>query len=131
MSKFDVKEYDLKVKKCRTGRGLFANEDIPKGVCFLEYKGKELSEEEKYTSESRYLFEINKRVTLDGWVKGNNARFINYACKPNAEFETRKDKVYVFSIKKIKKGDQITIDYGEEYYNEYIKGNCLCDSCIG
>ena len=130
MSKFDVKEFDLKVKKCKTGRGLFANEDIPKGVCFLEYKGRKLSEDEKYTSTSRYLFEINNKVTLDGWVKGNTARFINYACKPNAEFDTKGDRVFVLSLKKIKKGDQITIDYGEEYFEEYIKGKCLCDFCV-
>lgn len=130
MTKFDIKKYDLKVQKCRTGRGLFANEDIPKGVCFLEYKGKELSEDEKYTSKSRYLFEINNQITLDGWIKGNIARFINYACKPNAEFDTKKNKVFVLSLKKIKKGEQITIDYGEEYFEEYIKGKCLCDFCI-
>jgi SET domain-containing protein len=130
MSKFKVKNYKLKVKKCNTGRGLFAMEDIPKGDCILEYFGKELTEEEKYTSTSRYLFEINKKITIDGWVKGNIARYINYACKPNAEFDTYKNKIYVLALKKIKAGDQITIDYGEEYFDEYIKGNCLCDSCV-
>lgn len=129
MAKFDVKEYKLKVKKCRSGRGLFAEEEIPKGVCFLEYKGRELSEDEKYTSTSRYLFEINNKITLDGWIPGNIAKYINYACKPNSEFDTKKDKVFVLSLKKIKKGEQITIDYGEEYFEEYIKGNCLCDGC--
>lgn len=129
MAKFDVKDFKFRVKNCKTGKGLFAEDDIPAGVCFLEYKGRELTEDEKYTSTSRYLFEINKKVTLDGWVKGNTARYINYACDPNAEFDTKGDRVFVFSTKKIKKGEQITIDYGEEYFEEYIKGKCLCDSC--
>lgn len=129
MTKLKVTNYKVGVKKASAGRGLFALEEIPKGVCFLEYKGRELSEDEKYTSKSRYLFEINKKITLDGWIKGNKAKYINYACNPNSEFETKKDKVFVISLKKIKKGEEITIDYGEEYFEEYIKGGCLCESC--
>jgi SET domain-containing protein len=130
MSKFDVKNYKVAVKKASAGRGLFALEDIPRGVCFMEYKGRNLTEDEKYTSTSKYLFEINKKVTIDGYIPKNDAKFINYSCEPNAEFDTKKDKVFVFSLKKIKAGEEITIDYGEEYFEEYIdpKG-CKCKVC--
>ena len=38
-SKFTPGGFDLAVKKARAGRGLFAQEPIPKGVCIIEYVG--------------------------------------------------------------------------------------------
>ncbi len=131
MPKFLIKKHNVKVKKCRTGRGLFAAENIKKGICFLEYFGRELTEDEKYTSESSYLFEVNDRITIDGWAKGNIAKYINYACNPNAEFDTYKNKIYVLALRDITKGEEITINYGDEYFDEYIKPNgCLCLDCV-
>ena len=131
MKKIKVQKYKLAVKKSNTGRGLFAMENIPKGVCIEEYNGRQLTEEEKYTSNSKYLFEINSKITIDGYVKGNRAKFINYACRPNVEFEIYKNKVFICTIKKIKAGEEITIDYGQEYFDEYIKPNgCKCEKCI-
>ena len=130
MSKFKVSQYKTAVKKASAGRGLFAMENIPANICFMEYKGREISEDEKYTSNSKYLFEINNKVTIDGYIKNNPARFINYACRPNAEFDTYKNKVFVFSTKKIKAGEEITIDYGKEYFDAYIKPKgCKCKIC--
>jgi SET domain-containing protein len=131
MSKWKVKNYKVAVKQASAGRGLFALEDIPKDVCFIQYKGRKLSEEEKYTSQSKFLFEIDDDVTLDGYIPGNKARFINHSCKPNSEFDTYKDKVFVFSLRKIKGGEEITVDYGEEYVDEYIKPRgCKCKDCL-
>ncbi len=130
MSKYRIKDLGLAIKRCNTGRGLFACEDIPKNVCILEYFGKELSREEEYKSKSKYLFAVNNRMTIDGYVAGNKARFINYACKPNSEYVVYKRKVYVFTRKKVKKGEEITVDYGREYYDEHIKeSGCLCKDC--
>jgi uncharacterized protein len=131
MSKYQIKDLNLAVKKCNTGRGLFAQEDIPKNVCITEYLGKELTTKEEYKSKSKYLFAVNTRLTIDGYIPGNIARFINYACKPNSEYVVYKRKVFVFTRKKVKKGDEITIDYGREYYDEHIKkSGCLCKDCF-
>jgi SET domain-containing protein len=121
MSKYEPKGFKLKVKRSRTGLGLFAEEDISKEKCILEYFGRVLTEREQYTCRSKYLFEINSKVTIDGSDKKNIARYINHSCKPNCEARIYKDKAFIFSIKNIKEGEELFYDYGEEYFDEHIK----------
>ena len=130
-SKYTPGGFDLAVKKARAGRGLFAMEDIPKGVCVLEYVGRTLTEEEEYTSRSRYLFEVTKKKTIDGWNKRNTARYINHSCKPNCEVEIHKKRVFVLSKRKIKAGEELGYDYGKSYVDEFIKPiGCRCLKCM-
>lgn len=123
-------EWKLAVKRSSAGLGLFAAQAIPKGVCVIEYVGRELSPEETETSKSRYLFEISKTKTIDGKPKINKAGYINHACKPNCETKIHKGRVFVMTIKAIREGDELTYDYGKEYVDEYIKPyGCRCASC--
>ena len=129
-SKYEPGDYQLLVKRSSAGLGLFAGEEIPKGVCLIEYKGRQISEKEEYTSRSKYLFEINKKKTIDGQARSNTARYINHSCRPNAEIEIKKERVWVMSRRKIKAGEEICYDYGKEYWNEHIKAHrCQCLKC--
>jgi uncharacterized protein len=128
--KFEIKDWELKVKRSSAGLGLFAGKEIPKGVCIVEYFGRVISKEEQYTSRSKYLFEINSKITIDGRARENIARYINHSCKPNAEVEIKKGKIFIFSKKKIKAGEEICYDYGKEYFDEHIgKRRCRCFKC--
>lgn len=129
-SKFDISGHKYRVGKSSAGLGLFAVEDIPKGVCFIEYTGRVIKGEEEYTSRSKYLLEVNSRKTIDGRDRSNTARYINHACKPNSEYNMHKGRVYIFSRKKILAGDEITVDYEKEYWNTHIKPyGCRCLTC--
>ncbi len=82
--------------------------------------------------ENKYLFELNDRWTIDGSVRKNIARYINHACKPNAESDVkpRKRKVVIRAIKKIEPGEEINYDYGTDYFKAYLKPiGCKCDAC--
>ena len=82
--------------------------------------------------ENKYLFQITKRWTVDGSVRKNIARYINHACKPNAESDVSKKKlrIVIRAIKDIQPGDEINYDYGTEYFKEFLKPiGCKCDSC--
>ena len=59
-------DFELLVKRSKTGLGLFAGQPIPKGACVIEYTGVELTKEQEEKSRSKYLFEINSRKTIDG-----------------------------------------------------------------
>src|SRR5579872_2194415 len=118
--KFIPGGYKLKVKRSRAGLGLFADEDIPKGKCIIEYKGRKVSKEEEQTSRSKYLFEVSKNKTIDGTARSNTARYINHSHRPNCEIEIHKERVYVFSRRGIKAGEELNYDYGTEYVNEQI-----------
>jgi SET domain-containing protein len=125
---YTPEDFSLLVKRSSAGLGLFAEELIPKDSCIIEYVGRVISEEEAYTSKSRYLFEITKKKTLDGKPKINKAGYINHACKPNAEAVIHKARVFIFATKKIMPGDEITYDYGKEYTKEHCTP-CRCASC--
>lgn len=129
-SKFTVGEYKLKVGKSNTGKGLFALEDIPKGKCIIEYTGDVVPKAEWDKINSLYLFEVSKKLTINGNTKTNTAKYINHSCRPNCEIEIHKDHVYVFSKKNIKAGEELKYDYDKEYFNEYIKPKgCKCEKC--
>ena len=123
-----------RIGRSKTGLGLFATQPIKKGVKIVQYFGPLLdSKNEKHDAiENKYLFQISKRWTVDGSIRKNIARYINHACKPNAESDVNaaKKKIIIRSIKKIEPGEEINYDYGTEYFKEYLKPiGCKCDSC--
>jgi hypothetical protein len=123
-----------RVGRSRTGLGLFATKPIKKGAKIVRYFGPLLdSRKEKDDAiENKYLFELNNRWTIDGSVRKNIARYINHACKPNAESDVRprKRKVVIRAIKNIEPGDEISYDYGTDYFKAYIKPiGCKCVAC--
>ena len=81
-----------------------------------------------------YIFTLNKKHDIDGNYSYNTARLINHSCYPNCETDIVKGKIWIISTKKIKKGEEITYDYGFEFdkddYEEHI---CKCGlkNCIG
>lgn len=117
--------YTFSVRRSSAGLGLYTEDAIPKGACVIEYVGKEISEEEAYTSRSKYLFEITKKRTIDGKPKINKAGYINHSCKPNCEPRIIKGHVYIFAIRNIKPGEELTYDYGKEYCLEHCVP-CKC-----
>jgi hypothetical protein len=123
-----------RVGRSRTGLGLFATKPIKKGAKIVRYIGPLLdSRNEKHDAiENKYLFELNGRWTIDGSVRKNIARYINHACKPNAESDVkpRKRKVVIRAIKNIEPGEEINYDYGTDYFKAYLKPiGCKCAAC--
>src|ERR1700686_284249 len=123
-----------RVGRSRTGLGLFATKPIKKGAKIVRYFGPLLDSRKKKDDaiENKYLFELNGRWTIDGSVRQNVARYINHACKPNAESDVsaRKRKVVIRAIKKIEPGEEINYDYGTDYFKGYLKPiGCKCDAC--
>ena len=120
----------LKVKRSSAGLGLFATRPYKKGERIIEYFGREISKEEEYTSKSLYLFEVNSRKTIDGTQRDNFARYINHSHKPNCEPNIVKGCVWIDAVKSIKPGEELTYDYGDEYFKEHIKPyGCKCVKC--
>jgi len=123
-----------RVGRSRTGLGLFATRKIKKGTKIIRYFGPLLDSKKKKDDaiENKYLFELNNRWTIDGSVRKNIARYINHACRPNAESDVkpRKRKVFIRAIKNIEPGDEINYDYGTDYFKAYLKPiGCKCDAC--
>jgi len=123
-----------RIGRSKTGLGLFATQPIKKGTKIIRYFGPMLDCNKKKDDavENKYLFQINKRWTVDGSVRKNIARYINHACKPNAESDVnvKKRKIIIRAIKNIEPGEEINYDYGTDYFKEYLKPiGCKCESC--
>jgi len=123
-----------RVGRSPTGLGLFATKPIKKGTKIIRYFGPLLDSKKKKDDaiENKYLFELNDRWTIDGSVRKNIARYINHACKPNAESDVkpRKRKVVIRAIKNIEPGEEINYDYGTDYFKAYLKPiGCKCAAC--
>lgn len=129
--KFEPGDYSVKVKRSKAGLGLYSEGEILKGKCIIEYVGRVLSPKEEYTITSQYLFEIHSKKTIDGSSRSNIARYVNHSCRPNVEAEIRKGRVFYMSRRKIRAGEELNIDYGKDFWEEYIKPfGCKCEKCL-
>jgi SET domain-containing protein len=124
----------FRVGRSQTGLGLFATAPIEKRSIIVEYRGRRISTNEarKYERRyaSKYMFEINSRWTIDGATRDNVARYANHSCRPNAESDLVAGKIVLRAIKTIRPGEEITFDYGREYFDLFLKAKgCKCTKC--
>ena len=98
----------------------------------IEYKGKIISvkksaQDPKFDNgKAIYLFNINRRFDLDGDFKFNTARLINHSCSPNCEVLGEGLKIWIYAIKNIKKGDELSYDYGFSFDEDFKNYPCKC-----
>lgn len=121
------------VRRSAAGLGLFALESIPAGKRIIEYIGPLISNEEvERRKRGRYFFGVNSKWSIDGSPRANTARYVNHSCRPNAEAIVSGRRVWIWSKRNIKAGEEITYDYGKEYFEDYIRpAGCRCVKCSG
>ena len=131
-----------KIKKSsidNKGRGLYASKDIKEGTKIIDYIGKiitnkEADESDKFDNKKKiYLFNLNKKFSLDGDFSYNIAGLINHSCDNNCDYNGKGLKIWITAIKDIKKGEEITCDYGFSFDEDYKQFPCKCGSknCCG
>lgn len=122
-------------------KGVFAKKDISKGTKVIEYVGEKITKAEAERRAERqlknsknhsvdggvYIFELNKKYDIDGKVSWNPAQFINHSCDPNCEVENIQGHLWIIAVKEIKKGEEITYNYGYDLEN-YEDHPCRCGS---
>jgi SET domain-containing protein len=118
------------IKRAVTGLGLFAVEDIPAGKRIIEYVGHLITNEEVEKKRGKYFFGVNTKWSIDGRSRSNTARYINHSCRPNAEAFISGHRIWIWSKRGIRAGEEITIHYGKEYFDDHIKPiGCKCEPC--
>jgi|TARA_B100001540_G_scaffold317586_1_gene351412 SET domain-containing protein len=131
-----------KIKKTnidKKGLGLYAAQNIKKGTKIINYIGKIITKKQTEQSQKYdnakpiYLFNLNNRYDLDGDYSFNTARLINHSCSNNCEYDGKGLKLWVTAIRDIKKGEELTCDYGFSYDEDYKQFPCNCGSknCCG
>lgn len=124
---------DLVVKRGTHGLGLFTNRSYQRGEFVIEYTGEKISTDESNRRGGQYLFALNKDWVVDGRGREHTARYINHSCRPNCypEIDETESHIYIYAKRAIKPGEELTYNYGKEFWREYIapKG-CRCSKCL-
>jgi uncharacterized protein len=99
------------------GTGVFAKRKIPRGTRVIEYIGQHVPINALYQviAEGRpsriYGFALNDTTAIDGARNGNDARFFNHSCDPNCEPYNFDGHVYIYAMRDILRGEELTFDY--------------------
>jgi SET domain-containing protein len=115
--------FRLRITRSRIERyGVFAEEAIPRGKRVIQYTGERISERESMRRlirrfragkvERTYVVRLDRRWLIDGSVGGSGAEFINHSCDPNLTMRRLRGQIFLHSFKRIKAGEELTIDYG-------------------
>jgi SET domain-containing protein len=126
------------------GNGVFAAANLPADTTVIEYRGKRLTHAQAnrayggdVDSGHTFLFTLNEKYLIDGNVDGNVARWINHSCAPNCQAwvvehaggDPRRDRVVIDTLRPIRKGEELTYDYGivlEERQTPQLKKIWAC-----
>ena len=117
------------VDRDEVGFGLFADEEIDASAFVGEYVGEYVAFEEKVRYE--YAVRLGEGILIDASAAGNDMRFANHSCDPNAEMnkkfdpETGFERAGLYALRHISKGEEITFKYSDKLWFE-----CLCDACV-
>ena len=115
------------VRRGLHGLGLVSAVPIRKGRRVIEYVGEIIDDAEADRRASRYIFEVDKDVNIDGAPRRNLARYVNHACRPNLEAHAVGTRIFYVALRRIAPGEELTVDYGKEYFDRYIKPRgCRC-----
>lgn len=119
-----------RIGKSSAGRGLFACVPLSAGERIVEYTGDRISTERADTLGTRYLFDLEDGTTIDGSGRANAARWINHACVPTSEARVEDGRVFIYALRSLAPGEEITMDYGDEYFDAFIRPvGCKCARC--
>ena len=103
------------------GDGVFAAEDIPWGSKIIEYGGAVIDDAEadrRIRAGAEAVMELGDGKNIDGFDGGNGAALVNHSrMRANCFLLREKGKVWlVAGVEGIKSGEELTYDYGSDYY---------------
>jgi SET domain-containing protein len=114
--------------------GVFALEDIPSGRRVLEYTGKRLGVLQALNigvPGDTYIASMNSRWCVDGRTGGSGGEFINHSCRPNLIWRCVRSRLYFYSCRKIRTGDELTVTYRYQVKLKRIPCHCGMRGCRG
>lgn len=104
--------YAIKKTKHK-GRGVFAKIGIEPGVVIGDYLGKVITTEEAYRTEhlGTYYMEVTNPYSILADKNTVGIHLINHSCTPNCGTIDYKGRALYVAIRKIHKGEELTVNY--------------------
>jgi SET domain-containing protein len=130
-------QFKIVIRKSKIHRvGIFAGEDIPANRKVIEYTGERINRKETLRRSNEqagmiYLFTLDNYWTIDGSVGGSGAEYINHCCEPNIRSWVTKGHILYMSMRAIRKGEELTVDYHFAKNIERVPCFCGAKNCRG
>ncbi len=122
----------------KKGRGVFAKKDIEAGTIIGDYIGtvlKDVDEDEFEKKEGFYLMYYHEKASIFPEKDSIGIHLLNNSCTPNCWMFTYRGHTLFFAIRKIFKGEELTVSYLLSPDDECkpCTHDCLCESefCTG
>jgi SET domain-containing protein len=120
--------FRMEIRRSKIHRyGVYALEAIPAGRKVIEYTGERLNRKQAKDRDRgnyTYLFALDAYWTLDGAVGGSGAEIINHSCEPNLVARIVKGHILYTSLRSIRRGEELLIDY--HFSKDGDRTKCLC-----
>ena len=117
------------------GTGTFALENIPARKKIGNLQGEIISKKEARKRAAKHqrvaIVEFYDNRALDATFNSNELRYINHSCKPNTYMRVAYDMVEFYALRAIKKGEELTCNYGPTHHAGKLKCKCGAEGCIG
>lgn len=130
-----VARYRLRIARSSLHRyGVFALEDIPRGRRVIEYTGKRLTIAQAIKirpPKDAYIAGINSQWCVDGRSGGSGAELINHSCQPNLQWRCTRGRLFFFSQRKIRAGQELTWKYRYAVKMQRVPCRCGARRCRG
>ena len=114
--------------------GVYSGEPIPANHKVIEYTGERISRRETKIRAARplnYIFTLDKYWSIDGASGGSGAEFINHSCTPNLVTRILRGHILYYSKRRIKKGEELTVDYRFAHDVDRVPCSCGSPKCRG
>jgi uncharacterized protein len=127
--------FRLLIRRSRIHRyGVYALQRIPPNRKVIEYTGERINRFEakrRDKGDHTYLFAQDAYWTLDGAVGGSGAEIINHSCDPNLISRVLKGHVLYMSLRAIRPGEELTVDYNFPRRQADTTCTCGAKNCRG
>jgi uncharacterized protein len=127
--------YNLEIRRSRIHSvGVFAMQEIPAHKPIIEYTGKRLTVEQALDLKSpqdRYLVRLSRHWIADGRFGGSGAELVNHSCDPNLQWKRSKGRLTLWSRRRIRAGEELTLRYAYPYKATRVPCRCGSAKCRG
>ena len=116
------------------GVGLFAAEPIRPGTLIIEFKGRLISWETgalMLLRGAKHVIKFDANHDLDARPQWSPAGHVNHGCYPNCVIKKRRGGLWLTSIRSIRQGEELLIDYGFDLGEEFEPCRCGHPRCRG
>lgn len=126
--------FGLAIGKSRIhGKGCFAAIPFHQNQRIAEYVGERVSlaeaERRRCAAGEQCICDVDFDWAIDGSRGGNGTQYVNHSCQPNSYVIVFEKRIFIYALREIAPGEEITTDYLYELYSDQTRCRCRTATC--